>query len=139
MSDQRPRPKSKYPAPFSLRLSKEERKELKRLAQGRPLGEFIKDALFNKKLRPPKSRKAPALDQQLLGKILGALGQSRIANNINQLARAANSGSLPVNEDVLKSLFEAVRAIEWMRKRLIEGMGIKAHSSREANENNNDS
>jgi len=118
--------KRKYPAPFSLRLSREERKELKRLAGGRPLGEFIKDALFNKKLRP-QLRKPAIQDQKLLAKILGALGQSRIASNINQLAKAANSGSLPVNEEVLKSLFEAVRAIEWMRKNLIEGMGLKAH------------
>ncbi len=134
MSDNNSSPKNKYPAPFSLRLSREERKELKRLAGGRPLGEFIKDALFDKKLRPPQPNKAPMQDQKLLAKILGALGKSRIASNINQLAKAANSGSLPVNEDVLKALFEVMRTIEWMRKSLIEGMGIKAQSSRKPNE-----
>lgn len=129
--------KRKYPAPFSLRLSREERKELKRLAGGRPLGAFIKDALFDKKPRP-QLRKPAIQDQQLLAKLLGALGQSRIASNINQLARAANSGSLPVDEDVLKSLFEAVRAIDWMRKSLIEGMGLKAHEPHKPNESADD-
>jgi len=131
MSDNHLSPKNKYPAPFSLRLSKAERKELKRLANGRPLGEFIKDALFNKKLRPLSSRGASIQDQQLLAKLLGALGQSRIASNINQLAKAANSGSLPVNEDVLKSLFEAVKSIHWMRNTLIKGMGLKPQSKSE--------
>ena len=42
--------------------------------------------------------------QKLLAKLLGVLGKSRIANNINQLAKAANSGSLPVNEEVLQSI-----------------------------------
>jgi len=116
---------SKYPAPFSLRLSNDERKELKRLANGRPLGEFIKDALFDKKLRPASSRGANIQDQQLLAKLLGALGKSHISQNINQLAKAANSGSLPVNEDVLKALFEAVKSIHWMRNTLIKGLGIK--------------
>ena len=134
MSDNNSSPKNKYPAPFPLRLSREERKELNRLAGGRPLGDFIKDALFDKKLRPPQPNKAPMQDQKLLAKILGALGKSRIASNINQLAKAANSGSLPVNEDVLKALFEVMRTIEWMRKSLIEGMGIKAQSSRKPNE-----
>ncbi len=120
-----PRHKSKYPAPFSLRLSRDERKELKKLACGRPLGEFIKDVIFSKSLRP-STRKPTIADQKLLAKLLGALGKSRIASNINQLARAANSGSLPVNEEVIKSLFEAVRSIEWMRKSLIKGMGVKS-------------
>ncbi len=116
--------RSKYPAPFSLRLSREERSELKKLACGKPLGEFIRDAIFNKGIRS-STRKPTLADKKLLAKLLGALGKSRISSNINQLARAANSGSLPVNEEILKSLFEAVRSIEWMRKSLIKGMGIK--------------
>ena len=131
MSDNHLSPENKYPAPFSLRLSKAERKELKRLANGRPLGEFIKDALFNKKLRPPSSRGASIQDQQLLAKLLGALGKSRISQNINQLAKAANSGSLPVNEEVLKALFEAVKSIHWMRTTLIKGLGLKPQSKDE--------
>jgi len=120
----------KHPAPFSLRLSRKERSELKKLAGGRPIGTFIKDAIFKHGQRP---RRASHHDHKLLAKLLGALGQSRIASNINQLAKAANSGSLPVNEEVLKSLKEAIQAIHWMRATLIKSMGLKPHSRDEDN------
>ena len=118
----------KYPAPFSLRLSREEKTELKRLANGQPMGQFIKDAIFDKGLRPPTLRRPAPVDRQLLSQILGMLGQSRIPQNINQLAKAANSGSLPVNKEVIKALIDACKTIEWMRQTLIKGMGLKPQS-----------
>jgi len=120
-----------YPAPFSLRLSKQERKELKKLANGQPLGQYIKDAILKHGMRPAPTRKPGIQDQKLLAKLLGALGKSRIANNINQLAKAANSGSLPVNEEIIQSLKDAVSAIQWMRDTLIEGIGIKPHRKKD--------
>ncbi|PCJ99996.1 MAG: hypothetical protein COA45_04060 [Zetaproteobacteria bacterium] len=122
-------PKKKYPAPFSLRLSKTERKALKELANGQPLGQFIRDAIFKHGKRPRKSQKT---DPKQVAKLLGALGQSRISSNINQLAKAANSGSLPVNDEINKALNEAVNAIQWMRKTLIKSMGVKSQSDNEA-------
>ena len=130
-------PKNKYPPPFSMRFTEDERKTLELAAAGRPLGAYIRWLIFKEEMPAtmPKARtrgESANIDHKKLAKLLGALGKSRIASNINQLARAANSGSLPVNEDVLKSLFEAVRSIEWMRKKLIEGMGIKAqHKNKE--------
>ena len=43
-------------------------------------------------MRPAPTRKPVIADQKLFVKLLGALGQSRIACDINQLAKAANSG-----------------------------------------------
>lgn len=111
MARKRPPSKKTYPPPFSVRLTEQERAELTKLADGQPLGQFIKDAILQNGVRPPPSRKPRIQDQKLLAKLLGALGQSRIASNINQLAKAANSGSLPVNEEVLQSLHDAVAAI----------------------------
>ncbi len=130
--------RNKYPPPFSMRFTEDERKTLELAADGRPLSAYIRWLIFASKNMPtmPKARtrgESASLDHKKLAKLLGALGKSRIANNINQLARAANSGSLPVNEDVLKSLFEAVRSIEGMRKKLIEGMGIKAQGEKKGN------
>ena len=134
MSNNHSSSKTKYPAPFSLRLSDEERTGLEKLAGGVPLGTFIREVvvkvILEKELRP-SPKKTRSIDQKLLAQLLGALGQSRIASNINQLAKAANSGSLPVNEDVLKSLFEAVKSIRWMRDTLIKGMKVKPHSKDE--------
>jgi len=122
--------KYKYPAPFCLRFTEDERKTLEIAAAGRPLGAYIRWLIFKEDMPAmPKKRtrgESASLDHKQLAKLLGAFGKSRIASNMNQLAKAANSGSLPVNQDVLKSLFEAVRSIEWMRKKIIEAMGIKA-------------
>ena len=57
------------------------------------------------------------------------LGQSRLTSNINQLAKATNSGSLPVNQDVLQSLEESVQAIRWMRETLSGASGLQAQST----------
>ena len=135
MAKDKNKPAKKYPPPFSLRLSNEERAELTKLAEGRPLGQFIKDAIFAKGLRPASSRKVPHHDRKQLAKLLGALGKSRIASNINQLAKAANSGSLPVNNEVLESLNESVTAIQWMRDTLIKAMGLKPQSQPESEVN----
>jgi len=54
------------------------------------------------------------------------LGQSRIPNNINQLAKAANSGTLPVTPDTEKQLHEACYSVTWIRRQLIQALGLKA-------------
>ena len=91
----------KYPAPFSIRLTKEERKSLEKAAAGRPLAAYIRWLIFRKGMSemPKKSTRGETADKdhKEIAKLLGALGKSRIASNINQLAKAANSGSLPVN------------------------------------------
>ncbi|PCI54058.1 MAG: hypothetical protein COB36_11165 [Alphaproteobacteria bacterium] len=121
--------KNTYPPPFSMRFTKEERKSLELAAAGRPLAAYIRWLIFKEDM-PDMPRKrtrgeTASQDHIQLAKLLGALGQSRIASNINQLARAANSGSLPVNEEITASLKESVSAIQWMRETLIKGMGIK--------------
>ncbi len=121
----------KYPPPFSLRLSNREREELKELADGEPLGRFIRDAIFKHEQRPPRNRKPSVADREALSKLLGMFGRSRIANNINQLAKAANSGSLPVNHDVIQGLNDAVENIKWIRDTLITALGLKPLSDPE--------
>lgn len=127
-----PTPKKSYPPPFSMRLNQEERDELQKLAAGLPLGRFIKDAIFSSGQRPASSRKPSIVDQKSFAQLLGAIGQSRIASNINQLAKAANSGSLPVNKEVIEGLNDAVEAIKWIRDTLIKAIGLKPQSEQEA-------
>lgn len=126
-----PKPEKSYPAPFSIRLNEKEREELQTLSGGLPLGKFIKDAIFNRGMKPP-SRSSSIVDRKLFAQLLGAIGQSRIASNINQLAKAANSGSLPVNKEVLEGLNDAVEAIKWMRDTLIKAMGLKPLSQEDS-------
>lgn len=122
----------KHPSPFSLRLSHEERQSLEEAAAGRPLSAYVRYLIFKDNLpEMPKRRtrgESANIDHKALSQLLGALGQSRIASNINQLAKAANSGSLPVNQEVLDALKEAVDSIHWMRETLIKGLGLKSQN-----------
>lgn len=126
----------KYPPPLSIRFTFEERAELDELSEGMPVGRFIRECTFRflKIGKTPKS--LPVQDAKLLAKVLGLLGKSRISSNINQLAKAANSGSLPVNDDVQKALMEACQAIMFIRDTLIEALGLK--SKREKVDKRND-
>ncbi len=131
---------TKQPPPFSIRFSWDQRAELDRLSDGQSWGGYIKDALFVKKQRPHYNRQTSKIqDRKILAKLLGALGQSRIASNINQLAKAANSGSLPVNVEVVNAIMSAVKTIEWMKITLIEGMGLKARNSSKSKDQNHGS
>lgn len=125
--------KKTYPAPFSMRFTDDERKSLKLAAAGRPLAAYIRWLIFKEDMpEMPKKRtrgESANIDHKQLAKLLGALGKSRISQNINQLAKAANSGSLPVNAEIIKSLQDSVAAIQWMRETLIKGMGLKPHTS----------
>ncbi len=58
-------------------------------------------------------------------RLLRGIGQSRIANNLNQLAYAANTGSLVFTPDVIAQINEAYDAIMYMRSLLIELSGVR--------------
>ena len=67
----------------------------------------------------------PVKDHEALTQVLAQLGQSRLANNINQLAKLANLGSLPMTPDVEAALIEAVRDIALMRQSIIRALGLE--------------
>lgn len=116
--------KDRHGAPFSLRLTPEERRALDALADGQPLGSYNKDALLSREVRPRTRGAKPVKDRAALAKLLGLLGQSRLSQNVNQLAKAVNTGSLPVNEDVHKALLESCGAIHSMRDLLLTALGL---------------
>lgn len=117
--------RSKHPPPFSLRLTFEERAALEKAAEGMPLGAYIRSRLFDGNAAPRRTRgKHPVKDHAALGKVLGALGRSRIANNLNQLARAANTGSLPVTPETETALQESCEAVQLMRAELLRALGL---------------
>lgn len=108
------------PAPFSLRLTLEERAILEKAAGNTPLGAYIRARLLNDAqsyLR--KRQKRPIKDHQALGHVLGELGKARLANNLNQLAKAANIGALLVTPDTEKAIQEACLAVQHMRTMLM--------------------
>lgn len=90
-----------YDPPFSLRLSFEERARLTAQAEGMALGAYIRSRLLDE---PPRRKRVSEIDRDSLLRVLGQLGQSRIANNLNQLARAANLGTLPATPETEDAL-----------------------------------
>ncbi len=118
--DQRP----KYPPPFSLRFTFDERAKLDMLRGSMPLGRYIREQLLGDDAAPRKKRgRYPVKDQEALGRVLGALGASRLSQNLNQLARASNSGSLPVSPDVEEELRQACADVKAMREELLRALG----------------
>ena len=127
-----PKPKSKAPPPFSIRFTDDERARLNRDAGTLSLAAYIRLKLFAGDDPPPTKRKLtrkkhqPSAELAVLGHMLGGLGQSRIASNLNQIAKAANMGALPVTPELEQDLVEACAAVKAMRHDLIAALGIKA-------------
>ncbi|SES21600.1 mobilisation protein (MobC) [Tranquillimonas rosea] len=114
-----------FPVPFSLRLSFEERARLENEAAGLPVGAYIRQRLFRDKETPRQTRgKFPVKDHAALGRVLGALGQSRLANNLNQIARAVNTGSLPVTPETEEEIKQACSDVNAMRRDLLLALGL---------------
>jgi len=84
---------------------------------GLALGAFIRDVALGD--AGPRAQRRPPADHVTLRKILGNIG--RIGNNINQIARALNSGELIR----LPELKEALRAILAIRGAIFEALGKK--------------
>lgn len=113
------------PAPFSLRLSPEERAALERSAGNVSLGAYIRSRLFEESIAPRRAIRSPRPDSALLARVLAELGNSRLANNLNQLAKAANTGSLPVTPETEATLREAYTTVLTMRKLLVAALGLR--------------
>ena len=110
--------------PFSLRLSFDERGLLEHDAAGQALGAYIRERLFGEDVTPRTTKgKFPVKDQAALGRVLGALGSSRLSANLNQLAKAVNTGSLPVTPETEDELRKACAAVLAMREDILIALG----------------
>lgn len=98
----------KTPSPITLRLTDDERARLKHLSAGMSISAYIRKCMFGDKATRRKRRTHVAVkDQEAIARVLGLLGKSRIANNLNQLAFHANTGSLLIDEETLGRINEA--------------------------------
>lgn len=119
-------PRPKRPAPFSVRLSKSERDYLDRKRGDMSLHAYIRARIFDDDAPLNSERKAPRVsDTQALSKVLGALGRSNIANNLNQIAKAANAGTVNLDRSIIDDLSNAVSEVAKMRADLIRALGLK--------------
>ena len=121
-SPKKPDRRKKYPSPITFRPTDEERVMLKENAVGMSQSAYIRKCLFGSKA---SKRVIPDADRMLLAQILARLGESRIANNLNQIAYHANCGSLVLDDVTIEEINEACLHVAWMRTQLIEALGLK--------------
>jgi predicted DNA binding CopG/RHH family protein len=122
--------KKKTSPPITLRLSEDELAKLKILSRGMSRSAYIRKCLFGKDATPRKVRsRVPVKDQEALAQVLGLLGQTRMANNLNQIAHEANCGSLLMDDYTEVEIKKACAHIAFMRVKLIEALGLKEGGS----------
>ncbi|RME96583.1 MAG: plasmid mobilization relaxosome protein MobC, partial [Alphaproteobacteria bacterium] len=88
------------------------------------LAAYIRERLFGDKAALRKTPgNSPVGDAEALARVLGALGASRMSSNLNQLAKAVNTGSLPVMSETEADLVEACQEIRAIRADLLRALG----------------
>jgi len=72
---------------------------MKAAARGMTVSAYVRKCLFGEHVSVRKtSTRAPVENERALAAVLGKLGESRMANNLNQLAYHANCGSLLMDD-----------------------------------------
>ena len=94
-----------------------------------PVSDFARDRILSDYLDKPKPRRrSPTKELEAAGRILGELGRTRIASNLNQLAKQANAGSLVLTPEIQTALLPACADIRQIRNLLLKMQGLsKAH------------
>lgn len=106
----------------TIRISHEELNQLKIDAQGTSQSAHIRKCTFGNRT---SKRDLPDIDKVLIAQILARLGESRIPNNLNQIAYHANCGSLILDDVTIEEINEACLHVAWIRTQLIEALGLK--------------
>ncbi|MBB4302109.1 hypothetical protein GGD81_001133 [Rhodobium orientis] len=116
--------------PFSIRLSDDERKMLLREAGKLSLASHIRQKLFGETASPRRgklpSRKQqrPSMDRALLAQVLAALGRSEFGRSLQDIAKAARMGALPVTPELVDELHCACAEIRTMRDALMQALRV---------------
>lgn len=114
-------------SPLTLRLTPEERTKLEELAVGMTLSTYVRACVFGQEAKRRKSRpKYIVADKKAVAEALALLGQSRIANNLNQLAYHANIGALDIGDVELSQVNEAYEHVLFIRSLLVSALSTGA-------------
>lgn len=122
--------RSKQTSRLSVRIDDRERAYLERFAGELTLSAYARATLLGemttpKKERPKKRARKPKTEHAALARLMALLGQSRLASNLNQIAKAAHLGALPVTPDLEDELRAACKDISLMRQLLLKGLGMR--------------
>ncbi len=114
------------PAPFSIRLSADERARLAKEAAGAPLGAYIKAKVLGESAPIRARRSGLAVEDRAgLAQALALLGRSQVTGNLAEMAQAVRSGSLPLTPETEAELLAALHGVHDMRRLLLLALGLK--------------
>ena len=120
---------TKRPSPLSIRLSVEEKADLRVRAGDMAVSAYAKSLLFAANAKAiRRSPRNPLLDHRMLGQILAQLGRNEIAPHLSTIAQAARSGSLPLDEVTYAQIEECCYDIALMRSKLMAALGNRGVS-----------
>lgn len=112
--------------PRSIRFSDKEWAKVQRSADAlemKPTGFVRARALADDIADVRRVAHGEAERHKEFARMLATLGNSRLSQNLNQIARAINTGSLVLSPDVIAQINEACADIRWIRKNLMQALG----------------
>jgi hypothetical protein len=116
----------KRPAPFSIRLSADERQRLSEEAGVKPLGTHIREKLLGGDVSARVRRTGATIyDREAHARALALLGSSRLSENLAQLADLARDGALPFTPEIEAELRAALGDLRDIRRLLVTALGLK--------------
>lgn len=114
--------------PVSIRLAFEEKAYLLDQAGSQSLSGYIRSELL-KDIKPRKKqrrkRQKPALHERQMAHIAGLIARTQISNNLNQIARKINSGSLNISDPEERAyFFGTLKMVRKLCKFLFKQLGV---------------
>ena len=124
------KPARKRLAPFSIRLSEEDRARLAVEAAGAPLGAYIKSKVLGGIPEGRKRRKVLAIkDREALAQALALLGRADLANTLSQIAHAVDIGTYLATSETEAELVAALHAVREIRALVMAALGHREESA----------
>ncbi len=133
-SDGKDKKKQKRSVPLTIRVSEEEKEQLKEDAGVLAVSAYVRQKLFGdmEALRPQryrKKQKEPAVDTVELARLLGMFGQSELATSMLALSLAATQGHMDVTSEIEDKIESACEDIETIKMALILALNVKPQGS----------
>jgi hypothetical protein len=113
----------KYPPPFSLRLTAEERAKLDASAGDMPLGAYIRSRLLDTSSPHRRKMRRPDVDRSLLKKLMLELGRQRFSSNLNRIMKAIETGDLETDDKLEMQLRSLRSDLQQLRRHIRKAMG----------------
>ena len=128
--DNKKQPRS---VPLTIRVTQEEKDQIKQAAGAIALSSYIRQKLFGdaeafRPVRYQKKQKEPAIDAVEMARLLGMFGQSELATSMLALSLAAAQGHIDISEEIEEKIDCACDDIHTIKLALIMALGVKPQS-----------